>query len=185
MLLFFFVVSLTMACALTPTTFVALVSGYFFGWKGLLGILLSYPIAALIGRQVGHLLLKRYSRARWFQQAKYHTLIEALHHRPFRMLVFARLSPVLPFAMSNLLLAQVPIPLPTYLAGTMVGMLPRSLFALFIGSQASEFLSLLKSSSTENSVYLSIILFLISSIGLGLIVRRVWRKVISSSPPLY
>ena len=38
-----------MALAITPTTFVAILSGYFFGLAGLGGIMIAYPVAAFIG----------------------------------------------------------------------------------------------------------------------------------------
>jgi hypothetical protein len=42
-----------MALALTPTTFIAIISGYFFSWYGLAGLVLSYPLAALLGLKLG------------------------------------------------------------------------------------------------------------------------------------
>jgi uncharacterized membrane protein YdjX (TVP38/TMEM64 family) len=47
--LYFLVVSLTMAFALTPTTFVALATGFLFGWGAFPGVVISYGAAALIG----------------------------------------------------------------------------------------------------------------------------------------
>jgi uncharacterized integral membrane protein len=41
--------SLTMAFALTPTTFVALLSGYFLGWQALIPVCVSYWLASWIG----------------------------------------------------------------------------------------------------------------------------------------
>ncbi|MHC2993624.1 hypothetical protein OB13_19340, partial [Pontibacter sp. HJ8] len=44
MLLYFTVISITMSLALTPTTFVALVSGFYLGWPGFPGVVISYGI---------------------------------------------------------------------------------------------------------------------------------------------
>ena len=44
MLLYFAVVSFTMAFALTPTTFVALVTGFYLGWQGFPGVVVSYGL---------------------------------------------------------------------------------------------------------------------------------------------
>lgn len=180
MMLFFSVASLTMALAITPTTFVALIGGFFFGWEALIGILVSYPIAALIGRRLGIYLLRKYSSNKWFQHPTYTRLIQELSKRPLRILVFARMSPVLPFAMSNILLAQVSIPMFTYIGGTMLGMLPRSLFALIVGSQAPELILAIQSSSHSIGPWLSIGLLIISSIGLFIVGNRAWKKVKAS-----
>lgn len=175
MLIFFSLASLTMALALSPTTFVALASGFFFGWNGLWGIFLSYPIAALIGRELGKWILTRNVQTSWLNHDAFDTVLEQLGQHPFRLLVFMRLSPVLPFAMSNLLLAQVNIPMRTYLLGTMAGMLPRSLFALWLGSQAPSYLQLFSTNDSavnQFSTWLTITLLLISTGGLLFLSRK-------------
>lgn len=52
MLLYFVVIAFTMAFALTPTTFVAIITGYYFGWSGLPGMVLAYALAAAIGYEL-------------------------------------------------------------------------------------------------------------------------------------
>src|SRR5688500_12162049 len=55
-LLYFIIVAITMTFALTPTTFVALVTGFYFGWPGFLGVVLSYGLAALLGYGLAQLI---------------------------------------------------------------------------------------------------------------------------------
>lgn len=182
--LFFGVASLSMACALSPTTFVALASGFFFGWGGLWGILMSYPIAAMIGREIGKFLLRGNRKASWLNHQAFNAIFAQLGQQPFRLLVFMRLSPVLPFAMSNFLLAQVQIRNPIYLAGTMVGMLPRTIVALWLGTQVSTYLQLLTTNDSEAhqfSTWLSALLLVISTIGLLFLIRKATKRLLRNN----
>ncbi|MFC7667743.1 hypothetical protein ACFQT0_10365 [Hymenobacter humi] len=52
-LLYFVVIAITMAFAFTPTTFVAIVTGYYFGWLGLPGMVVAYALASVIGYEPG------------------------------------------------------------------------------------------------------------------------------------
>lgn len=175
--IFFGLTAFTMAFALTPTTFVSIMSGYLFSWPGGLGILLAYSLAAVIGRQVGKFVQSRFSSAGLFQSSAHQGFLDNLAKNPFNMLVFARLSPVLPFAMTNLLIAQVRIKPTTYLAGTMVGMFPRTLAFFLLGMNATEIWALIQN---PNQGDLSKILFwgliLISSFGLYQVIKRAWVK---------
>ena len=48
-LCFYLITIGTMALAITPTTFIALISGYFLGFSGLVPIIVSYQMASLLG----------------------------------------------------------------------------------------------------------------------------------------
>ena len=56
LLLYFVVISVTMALALTPTTFVALISGFYLGWSAFPGIVVAYGVAALVGYSLAKLI---------------------------------------------------------------------------------------------------------------------------------
>lgn len=184
MLFFFGIASLTMALALSPTTFIALASGFFFGWNGLWGILISYPMAAWIGRKVGNWILTRNGNTSWLNHRSFDAVAKQLGQRPLRLLIFMRLSPVLPFAMSNFLLAQLSIPIKTYLLGTMIGMIPRSLVALWLGTQATNYLHLFSnhgSATHQLSTYLTIVLLLISTAGLLFLIKKAARLLLPAN----
>ena len=129
---------LTMAFALTPTTFVALVSGYFLGWTAIPGTLVSYVIASFFGFIIsgyidhGHFIssLNRYPQPK--------ALLAGLQQRQFSFIVLSRLSPVFPFAMTNVVLAMVKVSFYQFLTAGFLGMLPRTLLFIWIGSQFRE-----------------------------------------------
>lgn len=55
-LAFYAITSFTMAFAMTPTTFIALLSGYFLGWSCLPGVCISYLMASYIGYQAASVI---------------------------------------------------------------------------------------------------------------------------------
>ncbi|WNJ18501.1 VTT domain-containing protein [Pontibacter sp. G13] len=175
--LFYLVASLTMALALTPTTFVAIASGFLFGWEAWIGIVLSYTIAATIGRLLGIGLFRRYSQSAIFQQPRYTRFLDEIAQSPLRMLILARLSPVLPFAVSNMVLGQIRIPWGTYLAGTLIGMIPRTMIAFITARNAQDLWTAIQypeTSSTEQVATSALII--LTSLGIFFLMRRAWKR---------
>jgi uncharacterized membrane protein YdjX (TVP38/TMEM64 family) len=143
-LLYFVVIAFTMAFALTPTTFVAIVTGYYFGWSGLPGMVLAYALAASIGyelaRRLDHGKLRHFLHL--FPKAE--AVLSELQNQSWQLILLTRLSPVLPFALMTFVLAIVGVPRKRFLAASVLGMLPRSLFFYWLGTKASDVLALLQ-----------------------------------------
>ncbi|WP_187261706.1 TVP38/TMEM64 family protein [Pontibacter beigongshangensis] len=165
MLLYFAVVSLTMALALTPTTFVALVSGFFLSWVGFPGLVVAYGVAALIGYSLARLIDhgKMMSFLNGFEKAR--ILMQELRHQSWSLIFLTRISPVLPFALMNFVLSLLQIDKRKFLLASIVGMLPRTLFFFWIGTQANNIISLLESPESGRSGQLLMIALIITSIG--------------------
>ena len=141
-LLIFLASCLTMGLALTPTTFVALISGYFLGMMALPGVIVSYLIASLIGFTLtrgidqGQLMNTVYH---WLGEPKAHRLrrlLQGVTDHQFGIIVMARLSPVLPFALMNVVLPIAGVRLMPFLVAGTLGMLPRTAFFVWLGSEA-------------------------------------------------
>lgn len=143
-LLYFAVIAFTMAFALTPTTFVAIVTGYYLGWAGLPGMVLAYALAAALGyelaQRLDHGKLLRFLHL--FPKAD--AVLTELKAESWQLILLTRLSPVLPFALMTFVLALVQVPRRRFLLASVVGMLPRSLFFYWLGTQASDVLALLR-----------------------------------------
>ncbi|MBB6464008.1 TVP38/TMEM64 family protein [Flammeovirga kamogawensis] len=132
-IVFFICSSFTMAFALTPTTFMALFTGYFLGWNALIGMVPAYIIAAYLC----------YFVVKWIDQGKFSKSIEkypiatviirTVHKSPLKIVAFTKLSPILPFALSNLLLAWAKTPIKEFLLGSLIGMLPRTIISIWVG----------------------------------------------------
>lgn len=143
-LLYFALTAVTMALALTPTTFVAIATGYYFGWAGLPGMVVAYAVAAAIGYELAGRL--DHGKLRQFLHLfpKAGAVVDELQTQSWSLIVLTRLSPVLPFALMTFVLAMVGVPRRRFLAASVLGMLPRSLFFYWLGTQASDVLALLR-----------------------------------------
>jgi len=144
MLLYFLVVSLTMAFALTPTTFVALASGFFLGWEGFPGVVVAYGAAALIGYSMARLVDQGKMEKLLHQFPKAEGIRDELRHQSWSLIILTRISPVLPFAFMTFVLSLVRVPRLRFLVASMAGMLPRTLFFFWVGTQAQDLLALLQ-----------------------------------------
>ncbi len=172
-LVLFVVSALTMALALTPTTFVALLTGYFLGWSALLPLVVAYSLAALAG----------YGLARWLDGSRLQAtlqsfgradqVLQAVRTRSFGLVVLTRLSPLLPFAVMNLVLAVARVPMGTFwLAGTL-GMLPRTTLMVLAGHQARQLREALTAPGSATSTWLTAALVLLSVLGLYVYFNKV------------
>lgn len=142
-LLYFAVVALTMAFALTPTTFVAITTGYYFGWNGLPGMVAAYALAAALGYELALRLDHGKLRGLLAHFPKAGAVLDELQQQSWSLIVLTRLSPVLPFALMTFVLALVQVPRRRFLLASVAGMLPRSLFFFWLGTQAADVLALL------------------------------------------
>lgn len=161
--------SLTSALALTPPTFLALVYGYFLGWIGFpLLFLLNLGAIGLV-----YLIGKKLIPVSFLSQLQQAypaaaPLLERFHENPVRLIFFTKLSPMLPFAITNLLFTMVGARLPQMLLGGVLGMIPRTALAMWMGTQAKEIRYLLEHPNEGLGTKLLIVaLVLLSTAGIG------------------
>jgi uncharacterized membrane protein YdjX (TVP38/TMEM64 family) len=169
----FIIVCFTMAFALTPTTFIALLSGYFLGWQAFIPVAISYWIASYFGFKTAQMIdggrfLKIISEKPQVKQ-----VLENLQKDEFKIILLARLSPILPFAVTNVLFSFSGTKLRNFLTAGFIGMLPRTLLSIWIGTQAQEIKRLIEHPSEGNISQLLIIGLIGGSIlGLGYFVKK-------------
>jgi len=172
----FTIACFTMAFALTPTTFIALLSGYFLGWQAFFSIAITYWIASFLGFKTAQMI----DGGRFLQilseKPKVKKVLENLQKDEFKIILLARLSPVLPFAVTNVLFSFSGIKLRNFLTAGFLGMLPRTILSIWIGTQASELKKLIEHPS-EGNITQFLILGLIGSsiLGLGFFIKRAIR----------
>ncbi len=154
-----------MALALTPSTLIALISGYFLGWVAFFYILISYPAASVIGYMVGKSLDHGKLMNTLPPNSRIHLILDELKHHQWPLVILTRISPVLPFSLMNLVLPAIGVRLHTFLIAGFMGMLPRTLFALWAGMQARDLISLLKSPTQGNLSVIFMVMVSILSIG--------------------
>jgi uncharacterized membrane protein YdjX (TVP38/TMEM64 family) len=128
--MFTFAFTILGALALAPTYSTALIAGWTFGFA------LGFP-AVVIGTVGGALLCyvvaRKHAADRVHDAFENHPKWEVIRRalaeeKPAKTLwiVFLmRLSPILPFGTTNVLMATTGVPLPIYLFGTLLGLMPR------------------------------------------------------------
>lgn len=129
--------------ALLPTNVIGILCGWAFGFP--LGICLhmtaivgaslisSYVLAPLAGNNFQE-FLEHHEKAK----VLYKTLLKNNLRRTTLIITLLRLSPVMPFALTNLLMTAARVPLSSFLIGTFLGMIPRSSAVVFFGATISE-----------------------------------------------
>ncbi|MBA9075326.1 TVP38/TMEM64 family protein [Rufibacter quisquiliarum] len=182
MLLYYLLISLTMAFALTPTTFVALATGFFVGWEGFPGVVIAYGAAALIGYQMARLIDQGKLERLLHQFPKAEGIRDELRSQSWSLIILTRISPVLPFAFMTFVLSLVRVPRMRFLVASMVGMLPRTLFFFWVGTQAQDLLALLQNPNAGTSGKLLMGgLVVISFGGLYVLLNRAFKKALAKS----
>ncbi len=154
---FFLLSSLTMATAIIPTTFIAVAGGYFLSWAATPWVILAYLMASILGFGLGRIidggrLFKSMSASNRFT-----VFINEMNKQDWALVILVRISPVLPFSLINLLLPETRIRFKTFLLAGSIGMLPRTLFSIWLGSQARNLVQLFQqpeqSAVTGGAVY--------------------------------
>lgn len=178
---FILVSVVTMALAMTPSTFVALSCGFFMGWASAPFMVLAYLVASALGFALGRLLDGGHLMETVKAQPKVSAFLSGLALREWPLMVLVRLSPVVPFALMNLLMPALKIRFFVFILAGFVGMLPRTLFSIWLGIQASDMLSLLQGGGDNSLAPLLVTgLTVISVGGLVWVFQRVSAGVLSA-----
>ena len=123
--------------ALLPTTLTAVVMGFIWGWPSLPLLVTGYTAASILGYSWGKILSGNNLQALLAHYPKAAQLIEEKKGHWGQLVFFTRLSPVIPFALSNLLFSLLQTGYKNLLIYGTLGMLPRTLIAFYSGTLAS------------------------------------------------
>jgi uncharacterized membrane protein YdjX (TVP38/TMEM64 family) len=167
------VLVITSALAMSPPTLLAILMGYFIGFKAI-----PYLVLINIGAIFTVYLLAKNTNMGWADRYFEHNpkakaILERIKGQELNVIFFTKLSPVLPFALTNLLFASSGAKLKNIILGGFAGMLPRTLLAVYSGSQAKEIISLLE--NPNNNLYSKLIivgLVLVSIAGIWFSLRK-------------
>ena len=136
LLSFWCVAIFIMGLAFSPTTFFALFTGYIWGLHGIIPLIITYSIASLLGFFVAKLL--KGDAILSFIKSKFKTasFLDHVQSNSFSWVFLARLSPVFPFAITNAIMAFLGVSAQKFFIAGTLGMLPRTLLAVWTGMQA-------------------------------------------------
>ncbi|WP_448218072.1 TVP38/TMEM64 family protein [Endozoicomonas sp. 2B-B] len=170
---FFLLSAVTMALALTPSTFVALVAGFFLGWDAIPYVLSAYLMASVMGYCAGALLDGGHLMHTFRNSPRVKKALKTLNASGWSLMFLVRLSPVLPFALMNLLMPALKVPFSVFLLGGFLGMLPRTLFSIWLGLGTYDIVSLMNSEAlASQSSWLVMLLVVLSGAGLFFLLNR-------------
>ncbi len=184
MALFYLIAGLAMAMALIPSTFVAVLSGWLFGWSGLAALVPSYMLASIVGVFIGKFLNRKITGSSHFQNSKIELYSRNFADAQFSLMFFLRLSPVVTFASVNMAVSRLQIRWFPFLCGTLLGMLPRTFLFFLAGMQAHSLKDAVITQSgagLESKAVLFSTFLLLSVLGLIIIFVRITKKIMHNT----
>jgi len=125
-----------MGLAFSPTTFFALFTGYIWGLNGVLPLVIAYSLASLLGFFIAKQLKGDSMLAFLKSKFKIASFLDQVQSHSFSWVFLARLSPLFPFAITNAMMAFVGVNAKKFFFAGTLGMLPRTLLAVWTGMQA-------------------------------------------------
>ena len=160
-----------MGLALLPTTMVAVFSGFLFGWKIIPWLVASYAAASLLGYFWGRMVTKEGMDFLIKRYPKVGTAIAERSHSIPQLIFFIRISPVIPFALSNLLFAFLQTGWKKLLIWGTIGMLPRTLVAFYTGTIANDLYEAINQGDDRLKVWIFIGFLIVSTWGIWKVIR--------------
>jgi uncharacterized membrane protein YdjX (TVP38/TMEM64 family) len=125
---------------LLPTYSQSALAGYAFGLtRGSVAALVGFTGASVVGYVIARTVARDRMEREIRTHAKARVVRDSLVGRGFwstlGIVTLVRLPPNSPFALTNLVLAGSGVRLPVYVVGTLVGLAPRTIAAVYIASQ--------------------------------------------------
>lgn len=129
--------------ALLPTYASAALGGWAFGFaNGFPAALAGFVLGSLIGYAIARPAASARVETVIAENPKWKAVRDALvgssFWRTLMIVTLVRVPPNSPFAVTNLVLASVRVPVATYLIGTAIGMAPRTAVVLWVASRLQE-----------------------------------------------
>lgn len=179
LILLYALLSIAMAFSAVPNTWVGLVSGFFFGYFGFVLACWSYFLALFLGYFLGALFDDgQFKNSIYKLYPKSEFVFEASKKEESRIVFFSRLTPFLSFSVTNLLLAWLQIEKRKYITFSMLGMLPRLGFVIWIGMQGKEIKDLVSGKGVEKyQIFSLFVLLFISLVAYFFIIREIKKRV--------
>ena len=172
-----FLAVLAMGFSILPTSFVALVAGYFWAWNSLPFLVISYALATCIGFYISQKIDSHKVLVEINKNSKANAVLGKLESEQFKIVALARLSPVFPFGISNVVFTYLGVPLSKLLAAGVLGMLPRTIFMVWLASNSQNIQQIFQSNWQQ---YLQSPIFyvgIISVVALFFLVYRAYKSV--------
>lgn len=165
-LLFIILTAFMMGLALLPTSFIAVTSGYFFGWIALPCLIFSYSFASILGYRIGQQTNSSLLDILFVNHPTLKNELDVRKSKERDLIFFVRLSPIIPFAISNFLFATMRVSLRKVVVFGILGMLPRTLVVFFTGVFAQTFINAQNALTSPLQWIIGVVLLVIGGVGI-------------------
>lgn len=177
--LYTLLVALLIGLAILPSHAMNLLTGYIYGMViGLPAALAAVALGAGVGHRVGRSIsvdhLRSLVRRRSIGRALIAAMVDTSPGQATLAVTLARLAPQLPYALGNIVAAALGVKLLPFMLGTMVGMLPRAVAGVWVGTQLQSWSA---SATSPHAVALAIAAAVIGLTGLGWWAHRVIQRL--------
>ncbi|MFN8353355.1 MAG: VTT domain-containing protein [Spirosomataceae bacterium] len=170
----------TSAVAITPPTFLAMVMGYFLGWQSLILLFILNLLAIALVNGLTLRLDNQKLLSYLSKDPRVVGIVSRFNHNAWQLVFFTKLSPVLPFAMTNLVFSLLGVRLKTLLSSGFVAMIPRTVLGIWVGMQAQQIREAIENPTPNiGSQVVLLVLTVVSIIGVGWYGKRL---LLSKSP---
>lgn len=174
----FVISSFTMALALTPTTFIAMVCGYFLGFKCIPWLVLSYTFASIIGFLLAKTIGGKSLKESISTNPNLGIIVNGIKEYEYSVIFLTRISPILPFALINGVLGILGCNIRKFILAGTLGMLPRTLLFIYIGNEVGNLIDMFKNGKSMSISQISFyILLAISILGIFWIIGNIAKKL--------
>ncbi|MFD2202455.1 TVP38/TMEM64 family protein [Shivajiella indica] len=157
---------LLMGLAIMPTTLIAGLTGFLLGWKAFPWLVLGYSLATLLGYAWGKGLSGKSLDFLLIKYPRVEKLLDEKKENLGELIFFVRLSPVIPFALSNLFFALLNSGWKKLILFGTLGMLPRTTLVFFSGTLVSDLYSAVKAEGISGKGWIFLCFLLISIWGI-------------------
>ena len=166
-----------MAFAFTPTTLIALMSGFLWGFEAIFGLIISYGLASVLGYFLGTKLDSGHLSKFFSENEKLALLEDRIKDKSIIIILLMRISPILPFAITNVFLAMLKTDFRIFLVMSIIGMLPRTTLAVWLGTQSKTLKDAYQSGNMGISQFIVIGLVLFSIVGLSVVGKQIQKTI--------
>ena len=134
-----YIVSTIMMLPGSPLTFTA---GALFGfWKGLVIVSIGSTIGAGCAFLVSRYLARNFVKRKFLNNERFKSIDSGINEEGFKIVILARLSPVIPFFLLNYALGITKIHFSHFLTASWIGMIPGTMVYVLMGSMGSAMIS--------------------------------------------
>lgn len=122
-----------LSLGILSSTLLALMAGYFLGWESIYYYLPCYAASSYIGYQIISFIDQGKTIQLLHHSQRLKRALSFLELYPFSSVLFLRLSPVISFGQLTALCSFIRLNIIQYLSASTLGMIPRTLLAIWCG----------------------------------------------------